>query len=269
MSAVPAWAPRGVEAALQGVPAALSAPVLASLGGAPVDGWAEGPRRFLIGEGAFGCLSTEPADAAVLAREVECRRRVGTLPPLRSPAVVACGDGWHVAERVAELPVEAADPDAVAEALALLSRLELPPHPPRPAGPAASRGRAAVRLLASPLPVREVVRSRRAAADRRLPQVTVHGDLHPRNALPVRDGLAVVDWELSGRGVAGADAGRLVAEATAPYAALVLDALARRTGWDRGALEAQRRAQVVRTAADLVLDGREPQRVQELVRRLR
>src|SRR4029078_8477172 len=43
------------------------------------------------------------------------------------------------------------------------------------------------------------------------PQVALHGDCHPRNALLAGDSIALIDLDQAGAGVAAADVGSLIA----------------------------------------------------------
>lgn len=170
--------------------------------------WREHLRGYLFAESPegrlFGRWSDDPDDRDTLTHEAEIRKLVGTEGPLRAPPVLGRGTGWLLEAAVDPEPCDGPECiDAVAAAAERLAELELPPAP----GASQRGGRllTRVRILRSPLPLRDLRAARRTLADPGLPTVTSHGDFHAGNVL-VQDGAAwVVDWELSGRRPAGYD----------------------------------------------------------------
>jgi hypothetical protein len=163
------------------------------------------------GERLFARFTTDPADEAVLAHEAAVREIVGAAPPLRAPPVIDRGDRWMIEPRIDPGPPGgAAAIDRALEAAGELARLSLPTTPP--SGRRflrAEKWRRAFRMARSPLGVGEIRRARRLLAGSGLPRVTTHGDFHAGNLLGGSEGPWIVDWELSGRGPAGADLIRL------------------------------------------------------------
>ena len=183
--------------------------------------WQEADRGYLFaaadGVRLFARHSADPADRAVFAHEAAVREVVGREGPLRAPAVLERGEDWLLEEAIPATQCEgAACVAAVAAAAERIMRLELPHGPP-----GASRGRieawrSRVRLVASKLPIRDVVRARRIASGSPLPERPSHGDFHAGNIL-YSDGAAwVVDWELSALRPAGYDLMRCCATMRAP-----------------------------------------------------
>ena len=169
--------------------------------------WREHLRGYLFADSAegrlFGRWSDDPADQPTLAHEAVVRGVVGTDGPLRAPAVLESSAAWLLEEAIDSEPCRGPERvDAVASAAEQIAQLELPPAPRRDH---AVSMRTRMRIVRSPLPLRDFWASRRTLADPGLPQVTSHGDFHRGNVL-VRDGVAwVVDWELSGERPAGYD----------------------------------------------------------------
>jgi hypothetical protein len=169
--------------------------------------WREHFRGYLFADSAdgrlFGRWSDDPADQPTLAHEAAVREIVGTAGPLRAPAVLESSAAWLLEEAVESEPCRGPERvDAVANAAEQIGQLELPPAPRRDR---AVSMRTRMRIVRSPLPLRDVRASRRTLTDPGLPQVTSHGDFHRGNVL-VRDCVAwVVDWELSGKRSAGYD----------------------------------------------------------------
>ena len=169
--------------------------------------WREHLRGYLFADSAegrlFGRWSDDPADQPTLAHEAAVRGVVGTDGPLRAPAVLESSAAWLLEEAIDSEPCRGPERvDAVASAAEQIAQLDLPPAPRRDR---AVSMRTRMRIVRSPLPLRDFRASRRTLADPGLPQVTSHGDFHRGNVL-VRDGVAwVVDWELSGERPAGYD----------------------------------------------------------------
>ena len=171
--------------------------------------WHEHLRGYLFahspGGRLFGRWSDDPDDEPTFAHEAEVRELIGAEGPLRAPPVLDRAARWLLEQAVdPEAPRGPERVDAIIAAAERIAELDLPPAPIR-----TMRGRFSlrtrVRILRSPLPVRDLRSARRTLADPGLPSVTSHGDFHRGNVL-VKDGVAwVVDWELSGRRPAGYD----------------------------------------------------------------
>jgi hypothetical protein len=162
------------------------------------------------GEPLFARFTSDAADEAVLAHEATVREAIGSGVALRAPPVIAHGSRWMIERRIDPAPPRGAAVDRAVEAAAELADLSLPAIPRRGSAflrPA--KWRRAIRMARSPLSVGEIRHARRLLAGSSLPRVTTHGDFHAGNLLGGDDGPWVVDWELSGRGPAGADLIRL------------------------------------------------------------
>jgi hypothetical protein len=134
------------------------------------------------------------------------RRIVGTTRPLRAPPFLAAGPGWALAATVE--PERSTAETAVArvvEGAMRIPELELPPSPwPRRRRPA-SLTRRRLRLLRSPLPIRDVVAARAALRETPLPLVASHGSYQRLHVFVAGGAAWVVDWEQAGRRPLGYD----------------------------------------------------------------
>jgi Phosphotransferase enzyme family len=171
--------------------------------------WREDFRGYLVahspGGRLFGRWSDNPVDQATLEHEAAVREIVGAEGALRTPRVLDRGGSWLLEEAIDSEPCEGPENvDAVAAAAERIPQLDLPPAPMR-FGRRGGTIRRRVRLLRSPLPLRDVRASRRTLADPALPVVTSHGDFHRGNVLLKDETAWVVDWELSGERPAGYD----------------------------------------------------------------
>jgi hypothetical protein len=154
-----------------------------------------------------GHYSTTPADVPLFAYEVEIRRRVGAEGALRAPAVVAAGPGWMLAGTIEpEALAPGAAVDRVVEAAMRIAELDLPPSPwPDTPGGARALLSRRLRLLRSPLQLRDVAAARRTIGELSLPRVTSHGS-YQRLHVFLADGAAwVIDWEQAGKRPLGYD----------------------------------------------------------------
>jgi hypothetical protein len=226
---------------------------LAARGGSVEQAWREGPRAYLSADSPQGPLfarySSAEEDIATLGYEAQVRALVGESGPLRAPAVLDLGAGWMLERRVVptEEPVE-----VVVAAAAEIAALRLPPAPSvspvRGLEPLLRR----LRLLGRPRLAVELLRARRLQARSKLPEVTIHGDLHRGNVL-LAEGVAwVVDWELAGRGPAGLDLMRYWATLERPDDRERLFAAAAELVGDELELARMRYAIAVVTAADML-----------------
>jgi hypothetical protein len=152
----------------------------------------------------FGRWSDDPADEAMLAHEAAVREIVGTEGPLRAPSVLERAGGWLLEHAIDSEPCVGPERiDVVSLAGERIAQLDLPSAPAHTGRGGSLRRR--VRILRSPLPLRDLRAARRTLAQPGLPPVMSHGDFHRGNVL-VKDGAAwVVDWELSGEHPAGYD----------------------------------------------------------------
>ncbi len=177
----------------------------------PVRHWTEPPRGYVelaspAGE-LFARYSSARSDRAVLAHEAAVRELIGAEGSLRAPPVIARGASWLLERRIAGGACHGPEAiDAVVAAAAALPGLSLPFAPRwERRGGRPRRLWYALRLLASPVPARDLVLARRLIRQSRLPPVASHGDFHPGNVLVVEGAAWVVDWEHSGRRPAGYD----------------------------------------------------------------
>lgn len=155
----------------------------------------------------FAWYSHHPDDREALAHELAVRAFVGTEGVLASPPVLASGDTWRLERMIVPEPLGHDDNvGLVIEAWQRLTALDLPRRRSTPTGGSTfERLIRRARLVASPLPVADVVRARKLADDPTLPRVTAHGDFHAAHVLPLDGTVWVIDWELSGRGPLGLD----------------------------------------------------------------
>jgi Phosphotransferase enzyme family len=236
---------------------------LAARGGSVEKAWREGPRAYLPADSPEGPLfarySSAEEDVAVLGYEAQVRALVGESGPLRAPAVLGHGAGWLLERRIVptEEPVE-----VVVAAAAEIAALRLP------AAPSASPVRwgsleplqRRLRLLGRPRLAVELLRARRLQTRSKLPEVTIHGDLHRGNVLLAEGAAWVVDWELAGRGPAGLDLMRYWATLERPDDRERLFAAAAELVGDELELVRLRYAIAVVTAADMLAHPRSPSR---------
>lgn len=171
-----------------------------------------GKRSYLLARSPNGPLfarySSDPADAEIFDHEAAVRALVGASGVLRSPPVLDRGPGWLLEHAVEAQPLRG--PEAVEVAVAAVERLmslDLPDAPVR--GGAAPALRRRLRIVASPIPKRDLVAARRALRGSHLPPATGHGDFYSGNVLFADAAAWVVDWELAGRWPAGYDLMRL------------------------------------------------------------
>lgn len=222
--------------------------------------WREGSRSFMLVDGGdrplFARYSTDPADIPRLAFEAEVRALIGTDSILRSPPVVANGEGWLIEHRIESLPLEGHSAiEAVVEAARRLTHLELPAAPSEvPSGRLWRRARP----LLSRVPTKEIVLAKRAFTKLRLPLVTTHGDFHAGNIFYSQGAIWVIDWELSGIGPLGYDLMQMWATLSSVQDR---DLLLERTfdafpDADRGMLLTLRYVVAVRTAASKLTASR-------------
>lgn len=154
-----------------------------------------------------GHYSTTPADVPLFAYEVEIRRRIGVDGALRAPRVVADGAGWMLAGTIDPEPLPpSAAVGRVVEAAMRIAELELPPSP-WPEMPGGVRALVArrVRLLRSPLPLRDVAAARRTLGELPLPEVTSHGSYQRLHVFLADEAAWVIDWEQAGKRPLGYD----------------------------------------------------------------
>lgn len=127
------------------------------------------------------------------------------------PTVLACGADWMISPLVTQLPSEGAD--YVDEALQCAALIRAADSPPPEAvsvwhGSRRDLPQRLVRAAIGRLPMREFRRVRAEAAD--LPvDAWIHGDYSLANVMNSPDGIRIIDWEFSGKGVYGTDEIRL------------------------------------------------------------
>lgn len=198
--------------AVQSEPPDSLAAACASLSATHSHGWSTGPRHYARLDSATGPVfarwSDDPCDVTRYAHEAACRTLVGSVPPLRTPPLLASGPGWLLEPWVDWNPRPSPEElfGAVLDAVAACARLSFPPRATPAGGSALARLRQRVGLLRSGIPIRHLIGARRVFADPGLPLAGAHGDLHRGNTLMAADGLWVVDWELSGHQPFGFDA---------------------------------------------------------------
>ena len=191
MSALPGDCPAGLRAALSARDAQLG------------ELWREGARAYGRADSSEGALflrwSAHAADRAVLAHEASTRDAVGAEGPLRSPPVLARGEGWLLERAVTDGPLAGvAAIGAVVAAADELAGLALPPLTGRRARDPVAVARRRLRSLRTPVG-RDLLAARRLLARSPLPEVTSHGDFHRGNLLLDAGRPWVVDWELLAR----------------------------------------------------------------------
>lgn len=181
---------------------------LRHLGARVVDVQREGRRRYgvvAVGDSEqFARFSLDARDVPALEHEVTVRGIIGAAGALRSPKVVAHGQGWLLEERVGSLPLGgSACVDRIVTTGVAIGSVSLPP--PQLRKSAKQRLAARIWALRSPLPVPDLFAARRIVHVTPLPRVTCHGDLHDRNVLYDGSAVWLIDWEYSGTRPAGYD----------------------------------------------------------------
>ena len=171
----------------------------------------EGPRMYVRAETAdgaslFGWYTHSRHEGAMVAREALIRDHVGTTGVLRAPPLLAHGENWRLEPFIRSAPLEG--PEAIGIAVAAAARiaeLELPDGPAATAEPRRVALVRRARVMASPLPTRELIAARRLLEGSPLPLRTSHGEFHPAHLLLADGALHVIDWDLAGRRPYGYD----------------------------------------------------------------
>lgn len=154
----------------------------------------------------FAWYTHNAAEAGMVSREAAFRATVGTTGALRAPPLLAFGDNWRLEPFVRSAPLRGrAAIDAAVAASAELARLSLPAAAPPSVQPLRTRIERRARVVASPLPLRDVVRARRLAQRSRLPLQPSHGEFHPLHLFLAEGAIWVIDWDLTDLRPAGYD----------------------------------------------------------------
>jgi hypothetical protein len=146
----------------------------------------------------FGWYSSDPADEPVLRHDAAVRAAIGTVGSLRAPPILSRGARWRLEPDVAAGRVDRGlAADALASAVGVLARLELPAPPS--AGRAVesrfTRLRRRTLIARSPLPLHDLVAAGRVIVRSELVAETSHGAFYPGHVFPAPDGVWVIDWE--------------------------------------------------------------------------